>query len=737
MPEQKRKLAAIMFTDIVGYTESMSIDEQAAIQAVRKKRSIIQPLIKEHSGVFVKEIGDGTLSYFGSAIDASTCAVKLQAKTFDDEFLNIRIGLHVGDIVFDGEDVFGEGVNIASRLESISPAGGICVSKNVFDELENKKQFNGTSLGLQSLKGVGRLVEVFALNGDKLKEPDKSQYKATEVEKHTDDEVPSIAIIPFDNKGAQEDVFYAYGISADLISSVTSAGLIRVASLKDIEKLDYQNLESAEISRIVFIRYIANGTLWKMGDMFQLSIELYDTKEARVVWSDRWQENWDNLPSIKSNLSDGLLKALNAKPSYEENKEIVNPEAYEYYLRAEHKFQKRQTADDIELAMGLSQKAVEIDENFLEAKLQLAKIIYAKGNDENKALSLANTALEQAEKQDNQRAVGDILRFIGEWFIRRDLDQALEYFTRSLIVFEALGDKMGTGLALNSIGNVNWRNEQPKKALEYYERFQSIAEEIGDKWSESTALNNIALVYNGIGDSDGAIEYLERALVIKEELQDKAGSAKNLVNIGFQYFTKGDFNSALDYYNRGLAIDKSLGNRWRIAFDLRLKGYLLSDMGEYAESQDSFEEALAIDESLDDKNGVMLATKGIGITHFYRSDYEKALDYLERSYALRKELGKKLWKLYHLIHLSLTQKYLDMDYDKKEIHNIIGDKTLDDKRYITNYTIYKLLEEKKYLQWAYKQVCKIANGLDDTVKESFLNVPLPKQIIEEWEKVNA
>ena len=224
MPKQKRKLAAIMFTDIVGYTESMSIDEQAAIQAVRKKRSIIQPLIKEHSGVFVKEIGDGTLSYFGSAIDASTCAVKLQAKTFDDEFLNIRIGIHVGDIVFDGEDVFGEGVNIASRLENISPAGGICVSKNVFDELENKKQFNGTSLGLQSLKGVGRLVEVFALNGDKLKEPDKSQYKATEVEKHTDDEVPSIAIIPFDNKGAQEDIFYAYGISADLISSVTSAG---------------------------------------------------------------------------------------------------------------------------------------------------------------------------------------------------------------------------------------------------------------------------------------------------------------------------------------------------------------------------------------------------------------------------------------------------------------------------------------------------------------------------------
>ncbi len=109
----------------------------------------------------------------------------------------------------------------------------------------------------------------------------------------------------------------------------------------------------------------------------------------------------------------------------------------------------------------------------------MAKIIDAKGNDENKALSLANTALEQAEKQDNQRAVGDILRFIGEWFIRRDLDKALEYFTRSLIVFEALGDKMGTGLALNSIGNVNWRNEQPKKALECVEK---AAESLREAW---------------------------------------------------------------------------------------------------------------------------------------------------------------------------------------------------------------------------------------------------------------
>ena len=380
MPEQKRKLAAIMFTDIVGYTESMSIDEQAAIQAVRKKRSIIQPLIKEHSGIFVKEIGDGTLSYFGSAIDAATCAVKLQAKTFDDEFLNIRIGLHVGDIVFDGEDVFGEGVNIASRLESISPAGGICVSKNVFDELENKKQFNGTSLGLQSLKGVGRLVEVFALNGDKLKEPDKSQYKATEVDKHTDDEIPSIAIIPFDNKGADEDDYYAYSLIADLISDVTGSGLIRVASLNDIERLDYQQFTNNELSKELLVRYIAQGTLWKKDSIFQLSMELYDTKTSDIVWSERWEKGWKKLNKISGELAENIINSLNVSSSKNFKSVITNNTfAYDYYLKGKFNFQSKTSFEDIVYAREMLNKALELDNNLLEAKILLGRSYLSEG----------------------------------------------------------------------------------------------------------------------------------------------------------------------------------------------------------------------------------------------------------------------------------------------------------------------------------------------------------------------
>ncbi|RMZ49046.1 tetratricopeptide repeat protein [Candidatus Marinimicrobia bacterium PRS2] len=610
-PPIERKLAAIMFTDIVGYTAQMSKDEAVAISLLNKQESILKPLILEHNGTYVKSTGDGTLSHFNSAVDAATCAKRFQESIYDDKDLNVRVGVHLGDTIFEKGDIRGDGVNIASRLESMAVAGGVFVSKEVHDQLANQKEFEGVSLGLQSMKGVGRLIEVYGLKGDKLNEPNPTEYQDNKIDKHTDDEVPSIAIIPFDNKGKEEDAFYAYGISVDLISDVTSAGLIRVASKKQIE--DAGELPIDELAKKLDVRYIANGELWRMGDMFQLSIELYDTRDKKVIWSDRWQESWDNLTAIKGNLSDGLLKALDTKPKAEKATETTNPEAYEYYLRAKHKYEKRENKDDTEIARGLLKKALELDNNLIGAKVLLGWTYSEKG----------------------------------------DYDKAMEIYTPAFNQAEELGDKPGMGSSLNSIGAVYNNKGEYDIALGYYERSLAIAEELGDKHGMVASLNNIGLAYHDKGDYETALDYLERSLTIAEELGEKRGMGNSLNNIGLVYSNKGD--------------------------------------------------------------------------------YKKAEEYLEKSLALQKEIGLKGFELETTTYLYLTYKHLGKEYDVNEIHSHV--KEAENIEFELNYAIYQLLEDKSHLETAYNQIQEKTDNLEPDVKAKFLELPIPKAIVEEWEKV--
>ena len=689
----ERKLAAIMFTDIVGYTEQMSKDQDVAFALLEEKQSKFKPLIKEHNGSLIKEMGDGTLSQYPSAIDASKCSVELQKLIKDNDKLNVRVGIHLGDTLFKDGDVFGDGVNIAARLESMSPAGGILVSKNVYDELLTRQGFEGVSLGMQSLKGVGRLVEVYALKDTHLTVPNPDDFTDTKVEVHSDDEVPSIAIIPFKNKGADEDVFYAYGISVDLISDVSSAGLIRVASKKQIE--DAGDLPLDELAKKLDVRYMANGELWRMGDMFQLSVELYDTKDKKVVWSDRWQQKWDNLPNIKTSLSDGLLKALDTKPKVEQKVETTNTEAYEFYLKAKHKYEKRGTTDDTEITRGLLNKAIELDDNLILAKTLLGTT-YRDMGDYDEAMEIYTPVLKQAEELRDEYGMGIILIDIGlVHYSKGEYDKPLEYFSRSLAIQEELGDKYRMGSTLNNIGLVHANRGDYDRALDYYVRSLAIQEELGDKTGMGNSLGNIGIVHMNKGDYDRALDYYGRSNAIKEELGDKTGMGTSWANIGLVHNTRGDYDKALDYYTRSLTIQEELG-------DKRVMGIILSN---------------------------------IGIAHANRGDSGKALEHLEKSLTIQKEIGLGAnYLIWVTLYLYLTYKQLAKDYDINEIHNLI--KEASNIQFVLNLGLYQLLEESSYLENAYNQLQEKASSMEKELAEKFLSYPIPKAIAKEWEKLN-
>jgi len=772
MPEPTRKLAAIVFTDIVGFTKLTADNQQKASDLLDIQRKEIKPIVESHDGQWIKEMGDGLILTFNTITNAVKCSIKIQekAKTIDD--LNLRIGIHLGEILEKEGDIIGDDVNVAARIEPFAAPGGIAISNKVNDALIREADFTTKYLGKPKLKGVGQEVKVYCITSHGLPETDLSQVSAKlepegfqwnvmnslgvaasviglfmlinflflRIGYADKDETPSIAILPFENKGAEADEFYAYGISSDLIADVTSAGLIRVAGLKDIEKLDYSNMGYDELSNKLYVRYVAQGTLWKMDSVFQLSMEIFDTKLSKVVYTKRWQTAWKDLASIKDDLSDNILETLKIEVLRDVEDQIVesNPEAYEYYLRANHKYKKRQNLDDIEIARGMLKKAIELDENLLKAKALLGWTYQATG-DYDKAMNIYNTVLERAEDLSDKNQAAHMLNNMGiVHFYRGENDAALGYWERSISIFEELGDRQGMGWSRGNMGNAYYRKGDYDMSLDYMKKSLVLAEEIDNKRSIGLWMGNIALVYKAKGDLDKALDYLERSIGIKEEMGNKSSLGRGLSNLGVLYQNeKGYYDKAMVYYERSLAISEELGEKDQIGLCLANIGSLFSDKGDYDKALTYLERSLVLSEEIGDKGNLIYNFTQIGLVHYYKKiDFELAEKYMEKSQAIIDEFGThEEAMIYTKVFLYLTYKQLGKTYDVQEIFELL--KNNQNINFPLNYGLYELLEDNSYLETAYNQVQKIADTMEIELKSKFLSYPIPKAIIDKYNSVRT
>ena len=709
----ERKLAAIMFTDIAGYTAQMSKDEARAMELLKEKESILKPLLEEYKGTFVKSIGDGTLSYFESAINAASCAVRLQELTYDQEDLNIRAGIHIGDIVFKDDDVFGDGVNISARLESMAPVGGVCVSKNVYDELMNQKGFEGVDLGLQSLKGVGRLVEVYGLKGSKLKEPNPNDYKENKVAIHKDDEVPSIAVIPFDNKGADEDVFYAYGISSDLIGDISSSGKIRVAGLKEIEELG--DIPFKEKAIQLNVRYVSTGLLWKMGEMFQLSIELHDTKENTIIWSDRWQEKWENLTTIKEKLSSSLLEALNTKPKLAPSFINNNSEAYEYYLKAKYKIEKQEKPEDFTIGIELVEKAMDLDDDLIEAKLLRIRIHGIKGEFK-EFVKLSDKVIEKAKSANQKKYL------------------ALAYITKGIQLFMQ-------NVVIDNVRLKDTTQEFWDEILDNFKQACQIAKETNNIKQLAKAKFLYAIVYRSQGKINDELNCIKESIEINKKIDDWEGLSHNYFEIGNTYKEIGDYSKSLEYTKKGLSIvnNKDLVKEvlmYTNCINISLiRDKNLSDQ----DLEKLYEDAEKLAKSYSHEIIVLADIYvSMALIQILKKDYSKAIKVLSNITKLRKNLefcGEQ-GLILELFSKKCLGDEISSDLDKLE-------KEIKEQEYSFPYWIeyyrYKLYEGengKTYLQNAVDEINQKKSNLDGKVLEEFSSARYVELISEEWDKIN-
>ena len=679
MPESTRKLAAIVFTDIVGFTKLSAGNEPAALSLLEKQRELLKPIVEKHGGSWLKEIGDGLLLSFETTKDAVDCAIEIQKIVKEVENLNLRIGIHQGEVVFQGSDVIGDDVNIAARIEPFAAPGGVAISGRVNASLERDPDFETHYLGQPQLKGVSQTVKAYCITSHGLPKTDMSKVSAKlEPEgfqwnvKNTigiaasmiglfmlinfmflrigfadEEEVPSIAILPFENKGADEDDFFAYGISSDLIADVTGTGMIRVAGLNDIERLDYGSMSYNDLSDELLVRYVAKGTLWKMDTMFQLSMELFDTKNSEVVWSNRWQTAWKDLAIIKDDLADKILDNLNINiiKNSEQGAVATSPEAYEYYLKGKYKFEKRVTAEDLEIAQGLFQKAVDLDSSMIMARVFYSRT-YAFQNNFDRSRELLNSLLTYSEQANNKEGIAYALYGIGTimFFSGEESDNVMEYYERAIKIVEEINFIELKTRLLTNMGVIYQQNGDREKSLANMEKVLEIAEKMDDKATQSFILRNLGYFYQD-DDPDRAHEYFKRALSLAEEIGSNTRIAMILDALAYyNLYRVKDYNKAMEYAKRALGIFKTLGDKFGEHSSLQKIGNIYANLEDYKQSLDYYNQAYELMKDDINKAYTIEAFFGLSETYVQLKDYDKALDYLTQAMMMSEEIADNNFK---------------------------------------------------------------------------------------------
>ncbi|MBC8185740.1 adenylate/guanylate cyclase domain-containing protein, partial [candidate division KSB1 bacterium] len=334
-----RRLAAIVFTDIAGFTALSAEDEEKALSLIDQQRDLLKPIVEQFNGKWLKEMGDGLLLSFISTKQAVNCAIEIQKATKSIEGLNLRIGVHQGDILEKEGDVFGDDVNIASRIEPFAAVGGVAISGKINDDISGSPEITTKFVGIPRLKGVSQEVKIYCITSHGLPETDITKITA-KLEKDVkrlwfnqkfiiaaivflfiavgslfiffpfEKEVPSVGILYMDNRGSEEDEFWAQGITEDVIIEVASAGLIRVAPMKEILEFVNSNLPLIEIAGKLRVEYLLTSSIYKKVDGFDLRAQLIEVKSGKSIYANKWSESLDKSSTIIGTLADNILKSL-------------------------------------------------------------------------------------------------------------------------------------------------------------------------------------------------------------------------------------------------------------------------------------------------------------------------------------------------------------------------------------------------------------------------------------------
>ncbi len=371
---QSRQLAAIMFTDIVGYTSLMGNDEEKAFNLLRLNREMQKPLVEKYKGRWIKELGDGVLASFATVTDAVVCAGSILQSCKAIADLNLRIGIHLGEVIFENNDIFGDGVNIASRIITKATPGGICVSESIHNNVANKKGIKTTFLREELLKNVKDPVRIYEVSIDlaaiaeiniETEQPDKLVTVFETIGKTPE---KSVAVLPFVNMSNDpEQEYFSDGVTEEILNSLAHIKDLRVAARTSSFYFKGKNFDLRKIGHKLNVKTVLEGSVRKQGNKLRITAQLINVEDGFHLWSERYDREIDDIFAIQDEIALAITEKLKIILLEEEKEKIYqkpteNKEAYDLYLKGRFYINKR--GPSINKGLIYFQQAAEIDPSF-------------------------------------------------------------------------------------------------------------------------------------------------------------------------------------------------------------------------------------------------------------------------------------------------------------------------------------------------------------------------------------
>jgi adenylate cyclase len=575
---ETRKLAAVMFTDIVGYTALMSKDERKAMQLLQKNREIQESLAEEHNGELLKEMGDGTLLCFPSALDAVRCALEIQRSAYADPDLKLRIGIHLGDILFREGDALGDGVNVASRIEPLAETGGVCISEQVLQAVRSQPEIEARFIGEKTLKNVGHPLRVYSVThrDQSTESPDSSSSEELNPGRR------SIAVLPFTNMSDdKKQEYFCDGIAEDILNDLTQVKGLHVVARTSSFAFNGKNQDIREIGRRLGAHTIVGGSVRKAGNRLRISAQLIDVADGYHLWSERYDRELADVFAIQEEIATSIVRALEIRLSKREKRVLgkaktQDVQAYDFYLRGREQFH-RGGRKRTQYASEMFGQAIKQDKNYAFAYAGLADcysylFIYFEKTQENLdgALAASERAIELGPELAEAHAARGLAVSLDLQYAEAEsefemaielnpkLYEAYDFYARAC---RMQGKMQEAALLFEKAGEVRPEAYQPAvflaaayKDLKLFTEASAAtarAVELAEKHLQLNPGDARALYLGSgclmaLGDTEKAKDWADRALAIDPN------EPSVLYNVACTYSLAGEIDRALDYFEKAI-----------------------------------------------------------------------------------------------------------------------------------------------------------------------------------------